>query len=183
MPRIVRGFTDDLVSVLQNGGVAVLRTDTIYGIVCRADNEQVVNRVYKLKHRNEAKSPIVLIADQSQLYERPTDAMQPALDMMWPGPYSIIMPAPHAPHWIVRNNQSVAYRIPAHDDLRYLVRQTGPLIAPSANLEANPPALTVEQAVAYFGEAVDIYVDSGEVTDTKPSTLLRFAGNRFEKLR
>lgn len=183
MPRITRGFTEDLVSVLQNGGVAILRTDTLYGIVCRADNEQAVNRIYELKHRDEAKSPIVLIADQSQLYTPPTDIMQPALDMMWPGPYSIIMPAPSAPRWIIRGNQSVAYRIPAHDDLRYLLRQTGPLIAPSANLEGDPPALTVEQAVAYFGEAVDIYADGGEVTDTKPSTLLRFADSRFEKLR
>lgn len=183
MPRVVRGFTDDLVSVLQNGGVAVLRTDTLYGVVCLADSEQAVNRVYQLKHRNEAKSPIVLIADQSQLYERPSDTMQPALDMMWPGPYSIIMPAPDAPHWIVRDNQSVAYRVPAHDDLRYLLRQTGPLIAPSANLEGDPPALTIQQAVDYFGDAVDIYVDGGKVTNTRPSTLLRLNGNKFDKLR
>lgn len=183
MPRIARGFTEDLVSVLQTGGVAVLRTDTLYGLVCQADNEQAVDRIYKLKRRDEAKSPIVLIADQSQLYTPPTASMQPALDMMWPGPYSIIMPAPDAPRWIIRDNQSVAFRVPAHDDLRYLLRLTGPLIAPSANFEGDPPALTIEQAIAYFGDTVDIYADGGEVTDTKPSTLLRFADNRFEKLR
>ncbi len=183
MPRVISEFSDDLVATLQAGGVAVLRTDTLYGILCRADDERAVSRVYQLKHRNEAKSPIVLIADQSQLYDQPTDDLRPALDMMWPGPYSIILPGDNAPQWITRDNGSVAYRMPAHDELRYLVRHTGPLIAPSANLEGEPPALTVQQAIDYFGDAVDIYVDGGEVTDTRPSTLLRFDGNKFDKLR
>lgn len=183
MPRVITEFNDDLVATLQAGSVAVLRTDTLYGIVCRADDERAVARVYQLKHRDETKSPIVLIADQSQLYDTPDNTMRPALDMMWPGTYSIILPTHDAPRWLARDNGSVAYRMPAHDDLRYLLRQTGPLIAPSANLEGEPPALTIQQAIDYFGDEIDIYVDGGEVTDTRPSTLLRFNGNKFDKLR
>lgn len=183
MPRIITTFSDDLVGTLQAGGVVILRTDTLYGILCRADDEQAVARVYALKHRDESKSPIVLIADQSQLYDMPDVTALPALDMMWPGPYSIILPGMQAPKWITRENGSVAYRIPAHDDLRHLLKHTGPLIAPSANPEGAPPALTVQQAVDYFGDQIDMYVDSGEVADTRPSTLLRFAGNKFERLR
>lgn len=183
MPRIITSFSDDLVATLQTGGVAVIRTDTLYGILCLASNKQAVTRVYSLKQRNESKSPIVLISDQSQLYDLPNESLAPALDMMWPGPYSIILPSMLAPSWITRENGSVAYRVPAHDDLRYLIKQTGPLIAPSANLEGRPPALTVQQAVDYFGDKVDIYVDGGQVVDTRASTLLRFTGNKFEKLR
>lgn len=183
MPRVIMSFSDDLVATLQAGSIAVVRTDTLYGVLCRADDEQAVARVYTLKHRDESKSPIVLIADQSQLYDIPHESMLPALDMMWPGPYSIILPGVQAPHWITRENGSVAYRIPARDDLRYLLKHTGPLIAPSANPEGQPPALTVQQAIDYFGDTVDIYVDGGEVSDTRPSTLLRFADNKFEKLR
>lgn len=183
MPRVIDTFSDDLVATLQAGGVAVIRTDTLYGIVARADDEQAVTRVYDIKHRDQTKSPIVLIADQSQLYDAPADGIVPTLELMWPGPYSIILPGEHAPHWISRDNGSVAYRIPARDDLRYLLRQTGPLIAPSANPEGQPPAATIQQAIDYFGDVVDLYVDGGEVTDTRPSTLLRFDGNRFAKLR
>lgn len=184
MPHIINSFSDDLVAMLQTGGIAILRTDTLYGVLCRADDEQAVARVYALKHRDASKSPIVLVADQSQLYTTPDAAALPALDMMWPGPYSIIMPScADAPKWITRDNGSIAYRIPAHDDLRYLLKQTGPLIAPSANPEGAPPARTIQQAIDYFGNQVDVYVDSGEVTDTQPSTLLRFAGNKFERLR
>lgn len=184
MPSVVSSLSDpNLITTLLNGGIVVLRTDTLYGILCKADNEQAVQRVYDIKRRDAAKSPIVLLANQSQLYEAPPASAQPVLEKMWPGPYSIVLPATHAPTWIIRENGSVAYRIPAYDSLRYLLEHTGPLIAPSANPEGQSPALTVEQAVGYFGEHVDMYVDGGAVTDTRPSTLLRFNGSTFDKLR
>lgn len=183
MPRIVQEFGDELIDVLRQGGVAVLRTDTLYGIVCLADSEQAVAHIYNLKHRADTKSPILLIADQSQLYDKPIDSIAETLSITWPGPYSIILPSERAPSWVTRHNDSVAYRVPALDNLRYLLKQTGPLIAPSANTEGNPPATTIEEAIDYFGDHVDIYVDGGEVTDTKPSSLLRFSGNHFERLR
>lgn len=64
--------------------------------------------------------------------------------------------------------------MPADEGLRELLRQTGPLIAPSANPEGAPPARTISEAEAYFGDGVDIYVDGGEVPlDINPSRLLR----------
>ena len=59
---------NQLVLTLQRGGVAVLRTDTLYGIVARADDEAAVAQVYRLKQRDSNKSPIILVADASQTY-------------------------------------------------------------------------------------------------------------------
>lgn len=183
MPRIRSEFDDELIAVLSRGGVAVIRTDTLYGLVASADNSLAVEKIYRLKHRDQAKSPIVLIADMSQLYEAPTPDTLDTLRLMWPGPYSIILPSERAPAWLRRDNYSVAYRVPAVDELRALLLRTGPLIAPSANPEGLAPAMSIEEAVEYFGEAVDLYVDGGLVTDARPSTLLRFTGNTFERLR
>jgi len=57
------------------------------------------------------------------------------------------------------------------------LKTTGPLIAPSANPEGQTPASTINDAVAYFGDAVDFYVDGGTVTNNEPSKLIRFLKN------
>lgn len=183
MPRITSSLDVEFFDVMRRGGVAVIRTDTLYGIVASADSELAVDRVYTLKQRDQTKSPIVLIGSTDQLYDAPADEVAPVLDVMWPGPYSIILPTHTAPSWIRRDNGSVAYRIPAVDDLRVALQQTGRLIAPSANPEGHSPAMTAQQAVAYFGDDIDLYVDGGEVVSPKPSTLLQFNGSRFDRLR
>lgn len=173
-----------LVSLLCSGGVGVLRTDTLYGLVARADDEAAVARVYRRKGRDEAKSPIVLISDVSQLYDVfPTQHGALARDE-WPARTTVIIPSRDAPVWIRRGNASVAYRLPADDRLRTLLDQTGPLVAPSANPEGLPPAASIAQAKAYFGESVDFYSDGGTVTDNTPSTIIRIdAQGKLERLR
>ncbi len=159
--------------MLREGGVAVLRTDTLYGVVARADNQTAVERVYEMKGRDGDKSPIVLVASVEQLYDQPSEVAGQFLSTVWPGKVSVILPSENAPQWIQRGNKSVAYRLPADEMLRALVEKTGPLIAPSANPQGEAPAMSVDQAVSYFGEVVDVYVDGGVVDDSSPSQLIR----------
>ncbi len=176
-------YSSTLAQCLAGGGIAVMRTDTIYGIVGRADSEAVVERIYQAKGRTPAKSPIVLIGDIDDMFDLPDEQTRVALQHYWPGPHSIILPAHTAPTWIVRDNASVAYRMPASDELRALLRVTGPLIAPSANPESLPPARTISEARVYFGELVDHYEDGGEVVASRPSSLYRYDDGRFTQLR
>jgi len=61
--------------------------------------------------------------------------------------------------------------------LRFLLRKTGPLVAPSANPEGLDPALTIRQAKKYFSNMVDFYIDRGKL-ESSPSTLVKIeAGN------
>lgn len=162
-----------LVEALHSGGVAVIRTDTLYGLVARADNEDACNYVYVLKKRRPTKSCIILIANPSDCYG---DAEELSYDIshIHDIPTSFLISSPHAPSWLLCANNDLAYRVPADEGLRELLRQTGPLIAPSANPEGAPPARTISEAKAYFGDDVDIYVDGGEVPlDINPSRLLR----------
>lgn len=161
--------------------MAILRTDTLYGVVARADNESAVERIYELKGRDETKPCIVLLPDAAQAY----DPLPKALTERWPGPVSIIAPSPHAPAWVRRSGTTVAYRLPADESLRALLAQTGPLIAPSANLQGAEPARDIAMAQDYFGERVDAYVDEGAVpVGTPPSELWRIDDNgQWEQLR
>jgi len=163
----------EIEKILLSGGVGVLRTDTLYGLVAVAENQAAVERVYTLKSRDETKSPIVLIASIDQVFD--TCDAPASLDSYWPGKVSIVLPSMTAPSWIQRGNRSVAYRLPDDMALQNLLKTTGPLIAPSANPEGSTPASTITEAIAYFGDAVDFYVDGGTVTDTTPSKLIRIS--------
>jgi len=171
------------IECLKSGGVAIIRTDTLYGIVARANDEDAVERVYRLKQRTPTKSPIVLLASTDQLIEDCPREMKALLKKYWPGKNSIILPSTKAPQWLTRGNNSVAYRVPDNSALRQLLQQTGPLIAPSANPEGLPPAMTILEAKSYFDSAVDCYDDGGKVTDDTPSKLFRLNDWSMERLR
>lgn len=186
MPTYSQRSHPAVAAALQAGAVGVLKTDTLYGVVASTRHETAVERVYRLRDRDLAKPCIVLIAGGDQLLTSPPDAVAARLAVYWPGPVSIILPvADQVPAWLHRGTRSLAYRAPADSELCQLLRQTGPLIAPSANPAGQPPASSIAEARQYFGDMVDFYVDSGPVpADTPPSTLLRVhADDTIERLR
>jgi L-threonylcarbamoyladenylate synthase len=183
MSVVSGSFDETIVRLLLEGGIGVLRTDTLYGIVAKADSQQAVERIYTAKTRTPTKSPIVLIASVDQLFDSYSNAILEKLRDIWPAKTSIILRSSHAPVWLTRGNESVAYRLPDNEELRRLLRLTGPLIAPSANPEGQSPAMDIVGAQDYFGDKVDFYVDHGIVTDDTPSALYRLEGDALERLR
>ena len=183
--RVIQEFDiDTAAAILKNDGVVVLRTDTLYGVLACARSEKAVQKVYELKGRDETKSPIVLISDRSQVFDPVDDQVNELLESVWPGKVSVIIPSTESPTWIRRDNQSVAYRLPAITELQSLIAKTGPLIAPSANPEGLQPADSIEQAVDYFGENVDLYIDGGVVEGSAPSQIVRINNDGIiERLR
>lgn len=176
-------YSPKLIEMIAGGAIGVLLTDTLYGVVAQADNESAVARVYEIKNRTYSKPPIVLIGDISQLYDPLDDEIASIVNGLWPGKNSIVLPAPSAPEWLVRGSDGVAYRLPDHAGLRDLLRQTGPLIAPSANPENRPPAKTIGEAQGYFGDSVDFYVDSGVAFNEVPSNVYNLVSGELVQLR
>lgn len=164
--------TKEVIDTLLAGGIVVIRTDTIYGIIARASDEQAVEKVYKVKQRDPDKQSIVLIADaksvpaHAELIEFYTEAEKL--------PTSVVVPASDEPEWILRGGDSVAYRIVRNKLLKEIIEKVGPVIAPSANPESKPPARNIAEAKKYFGNSVNLYVDGGEVPRaTHPSQIIR----------
>lgn len=168
---------------LDKGQVAVMRTDTLYGIVARTDDQEAVEKVYRLRGRDLAKPCIILAADREAIgqYGPTVEKVSNEYD----GPTTVVVPKTTEPDWITRGGETVAYRIPKDAALSKLLKETGPLIAPSANPQGLPPALSVQEAHAYFGEAVDSYIDGGMVPDTiKASRVVRaLPGGSVKELR
>lgn len=167
--------------IIRNGGVGVLPTDTLYGLVGSALNEKAVERIYKIKNRSEGKPFIILISkirDLRQLKIELDDRTEKFLKKVWPNPISVVLPLSqdidfnNSIEYLHRNTDTLAFRMPKPRWIRKLIKKTGPLAAPSANPEGLAPAENIEQAKAYFGEEVDFYIDGGELKG-EPSTIVK----------
>lgn len=168
-----------LTNILNNNGIAVVRTDTLYGVVGRAQSPEVVERIYKMKGRDSDKPFIILISNINHLQHfgiEVTESVTNILNTYWPGPISIILPVTkniQQYHYLHRGTNSLAFRLPDDEYVKSIIDVTGPLVAPSANTQGNLPAKNITEAQAYFSDAVDYYDDQGEVRDIKASTILR----------
>jgi L-threonylcarbamoyladenylate synthase len=162
-----------LISCLNEGGVVVIPTDTMYGIVARANDQQAVERVYRVRGRAPEKPCIILVAGAWQIADTAlwTSKHKELAAAYWPGPLSLVAPTAKTPEYLHRGTHTMAYRVPAHRELSQLLSSTGPIIAPSANPEGRSPAKTLLEAQAYFGDKVDGYVDGGTLPGDAPSTV------------
>jgi L-threonylcarbamoyladenylate synthase len=185
--KVFKSLNDpDLVDCLQKGGVVVLPTDTLYGIVALAANKNSVEQVYTLRERAVGKPSIILVAGVSQIEDTSlwTPLHKRLAEAYWPGPLSLVAPvSSETPLYLHRGTKSLAYRVPGTTSLRELLFKTGPLIAPSANPEGLPPATTLELAQKYFGEHVDGYVDGGDLSGAQASTVVGVVDDKIQVFR
>ncbi len=177
---ITKRYNKKIIKILRQGGVGVIPTDTIYGVVGSALKKNVVERIYALRKRNPKKPMIVLIASIADLKKFGVTLSVPQrkiLKKVWPGRVSVILPCPSKKfRYLHRGKKAIAFRLPAKKALQQLLKRVGPLVAPSANIEGAMPAETIGKAEKYFGNLVDFYVDGGRVS-SKPSMLVKMTRN------
>ena len=174
---------DEAIEKLNAGALGVLPTDTVYGVVCRAQDQKAVTRLYELKHR-EAKPGTVLAASIDQLVTLGIPRRYlVVVAQYWPNPISVVVPAPPSLAYLYQGKGSLAVRIPKDRRLLALLEQTGALLTSSANEPGEPTAETMQMAVDYFGGRVDFYVDGGSLSGHKPSTIIRVVDDAIEVLR
>ncbi|MCK9352442.1 MAG: L-threonylcarbamoyladenylate synthase [Candidatus Pacebacteria bacterium] len=177
---------NEIIQILKNGGIGVLPTDTLYGLVGRALVPETVARIYRVRKRSPEKPLIILISsvNELELFGVSKDREEvKAAQGFWPGKVSIILPC-HDPkfEYLHRGTNTLAFRLPDKPDLLELLKETGPLAAPSANPEGEPPALTAEEAKKYFGSDADFYDDVG-IIRSEPSAIIKITGNKIDVIR
>lgn len=177
---------NELINLLKNGGVAVIPTDTIYGIVGSALNPQTVEEIYRLRKRAKDKPMIILISSLKDLKFfdiKLNDAQRNFLQKNWPNPLSVVLPVKAEKFkYLHRGTNSLAFRMPKNENLLKILKEVGPLVAPSANFEGEKPAENISEAKKYFGDIVVIYLDGGQIS-SEPSTLITWEDNSIKILR
>ena len=168
-----------LARVVAAGGLAVIPTDTVYGIVCDPCNDAAIDRLFQAKHRPRTKSIQVLL-DGVEAMGR-LDLSLPApldrlADELLPGPFSPITlvgrSCPLRTPRMEPKGPTQAVRVPDSPICRTLLQVTGPLAASSANRSGNPSVETVQQARAELGDSVDLYLDGGPTPGSVASTVV-----------
>jgi L-threonylcarbamoyladenylate synthase len=175
-----------IIKVLKEGGIGVLPTDTIYGLVGSALKKETVERIYKVRKREKTKPFIVLISSVKDLKIfgiKLKSFQKKLLKKFWPGPFSLIFDCKSKKfEYLHRGKKSMAFRVPKEKWLIKILKEVGPLVAPSANLAGMAPAKTIKEAKQYFGKSVDFYFDAGKI-DKKPSTLIDIRKKEIKILR
>lgn len=180
-----KSLQKNIVDWLLAGQVGVLPTDTLYGVVGSALKKETVERIYAVRKRDLKKPMIILISsikDLGLFSLEISKEQKKKLKEIWPGPVSVVLDCSAEKFFYLhRGLKSLAFRMPANEQLRSLLKKTGPLVAPSANLAGQLPAQTIAQAQKYFGDNVDFYVDGG-ILKAKPSTIIVLDKNGEERI-
>ena len=163
-----------IIKILQNDGVGILPTDTLYGIVASAYSKKAVERIYKIKGRDENKPFIILISSINDLEK--FGVVEHTMLQKWPAKTSIILQHTNKTiskkfKYLNRGSGALAFRLPKKKSLIELLKKTGPLVAPSANPQGLNPANNIKEAKEYFGDKMDFYV-AGGILKSAPSTLI-----------
>ncbi|HEX8153889.1 MAG TPA: L-threonylcarbamoyladenylate synthase [Thermoanaerobaculia bacterium] len=153
----------ELAEILESGGVALLPTDTIYGLHALATNDAAVARIYAMKGRGDEKPLIVLGQSMPQLEALGIDVreeLRQPLASLWPAPLTAILPL-RRPVAASRGAGTLAVRVPALDWLRELLALTGPLASTSANRSGEPAISSPSDLAHDLQNALDALVDGG----------------------
>ena len=182
--QIFKDLADpQLHALLRDGAIGVLPTDTIYGLVCSAHNKAAVEKLYIIKPRELKPGTIVAASDEQLRDLGIADRHLQKVSNYWPNPLSVVLPVDPSLKYLHLGRDSLAVRIPAHKPFRKLLEQTGSLLTTSANLPDQPPARSLREAQAYFGDSLDFYVDGGAVDNAAASTIARLENDVLRILR
>lgn len=137
-------FENDIhqaVIILQQGGIILYPTDTIWGIGCDATNSAAVKRIYQLKNREEKKSMIILLPNENEIEKFVSDPSKKIIDFLsvQKKPTTAIFDhAINLPQNLVNPDGSIAIRIVRDDFCQVLLHRLGkPLVSTSANISGN----------------------------------------------
>ena len=162
--------------VLLSGGVAVIPTDTVYGLAAHPGFPEAVERLYSIKGR-EAKKPIAMLAADADAIERsgyPIAGRARELVKHWPGGLTLILAKSTSNSQLSTLGSTEGFRVPDHEWTRRLLAACGGLLrVTSANLSGRREATDASAALADVGLSADIVVDDGPSAGGMPSTVAR----------
>lgn len=162
------------------GSVALVPTETVYGLVCAWDDAAARDRIYALKRRSESKPLAAFLPDIEAASECVPSLPAAAIHMakaFCPGPITIVVPD--------GKGATFGFRIPGHPFILALLESFGrPLASTSANLSGTPPALCIDNALSSLDGTPDTAIDGGPLPeDSLASTVVEVSGSGWRVLR
>jgi len=186
---------DRAIEVLQNGGVILYPTDTVWGIGCDATNDEAVNKLFQLKQRDKGKSVLVLVDSVERIAGLGIAIPEAALGLLevskpeegtMPKPITIIYPAARGvSEVILAEDGSLGIRVTYEKFSHLLCEQFGkPIVSTSANFSGRPTPKAFCEIDAKLLETADYVCHSrrGENIPAKPSSIVKIDTNGAFKI-
>ncbi len=179
---------DDAVVAIRDGRLAIVPTDTVYGLATTPYDEDAVRRLYLAKGRVEQQPTALVVRDIELLRECLPEldgAPERVARALLPGPYTLILPNPGRRFpWLTGSRpETLGVRIPGlTGPARDVLDRAGALVATSANLPGGPDPHTLDDVPEQLRAAAAAMVDGGELPGT-PSTVIDLTGGEPVVLR
>lgn len=178
---------DKICEVINNGGIVITPTDTIYGIMGDALNENVIRKVFEIKKRPFNK-PLLLLMDSFEMVKQYTEEISEKerllMDRYWPGLVTFILKKNDKVNELITSgNDTVGIRIPDNKDLLEIIRRLNrPVISTSANITGTEVITSTQLLEKDLIDNIDYIEDGGEV-DSESSTIIKIEDNKLVVLR
>ena len=167
---------EEIVSCLENGGVVLLPTDTVYGLAVSPNFDQSIDRLFALKRRPRNVNLPIMVAADTELeplgFEISESARRLLRSPLVPGSLTLALgfSSDYRPAWLAGRDEA-AIRIPNDERLLAVLRKTGPLLVTSANAHSADTPDNVNDILAQLDGAPDLSIDGGTLRTTA-STLV-----------
>jgi len=173
-----------VVDVLQNDGIIIYPTDTVYGLGCSIFSKKAMKRIYQIKKMNQKKPLTFICANQTEVQEYtqgiPTDVFK-LLRRKLPGPYTFVFKASKiVPKMMLTPRSTVGLRWPDHPIANEIVSAFGhPILSSSLRISADELYDDPHELHEKYKKQVDLIVDGG-VIFAENSTIIDFSNGNAE---
>src|SRR5262245_9708300 len=172
-----RDAIEEAVTWILRGGVVALGTDTLYGLAVDPFNRAAVSRLFEVKEREPDREVPLIAAETGQITAhlgRVTPAAERLASRYWPGPLTLVVPAPASlSRDVTGGRKTVGVRVPAFAIARAVCTGCGrPVTATSANLSGQPPTADPDAVERTLGGRIDFLLDTGPTPGGPPSTIV-----------
>lgn len=168
------------IDAVRGGRLAVLPTDTVYGVGADAFNVAGVTALLAAKRRGRDMPVGVLVGSWHSIDGLALvvpDTARELIRAFWPGALSVIVNQAPSLHWDLGDARgTVMVRMPLHPVALEVLTAVGPMAVSSANVSGGAPAVDAAAARRQLGETVEVYLDAGAAEQGEASTIVDLTG-------
>ena len=167
------------VGIIKNGGLVVIPTDTVYGLLADARNKKAVEKIFKIKKRSKMKPIAIFVKDikTGKKYAFNDRKQEEFLKKNWPGKITVILKSKNnLSEGVMAKNKTIGIRIPDCKLVNLLLEKMNfPLAQTSANISGGEATTKIREVLEQFaGKRItpDLIIDAGDLSNNRPSKIV-----------
>lgn len=167
-----------VINVLNNDGLILLPTETVYGIAANSYSNKACKKIFEAKGRAQDNPLIVHISDKKmieQIAEEPNEFEQKLIDSFMPGPFTIILNKKNVVCNVASAGMNtIGVRMPSNSIIHRIIEKSKiPIAAPSANISGRPSGTCLDDIMDELKDKMDVIINGGQCKIGIESTVVK----------